>query len=134
LPGLVMAVLLSWAGCALAGDAVPDLTETWKGTTQSIISGPSRHFKPITKPTFASVKITIRIKRQKGRVFYGIVRSNRASEQVVGVIGPDKTISLADEDGYRAGSFITRNKLELVYLEAGQQSQVANSTIYRRVR
>jgi hypothetical protein len=62
------------------------------------------------------------------------VRSNRASEQVVGVIGPDKTISLADEDGYRAGSFITRNKLELVYLEAGQQSQVANSTIYRRVR
>jgi hypothetical protein len=128
-----MAVLVSWAGCALAADAVPDLTGTWQGTTQSIISGQSSHFKPITKPTFVSVKLTLRVQRQQGRVFYGVKQSNRASEQLVGVIGPGKTVSLADEDDYYAGTLLASNKLQLIYLEAGQQSRVASYTIYKRV-
>ena len=89
---LAMAMLVSWAGCALAADAVPDLTGTWQGTTQSIISGQSSHFKPITKPTFVSVKLTLRVQRQQGRVFYGVKQSNRASEQLVGVIGPGEFV------------------------------------------
>ena len=35
---LVITVLISWAGCSLAADVVPNLTGTWKGTAQSIAS------------------------------------------------------------------------------------------------
>jgi hypothetical protein len=49
------------------------------------------------------------------------------------VVGPDKTVSLADEDGYYAGTLLASNKLQLIYLEAGQQSRVASYTIYKRV-
>ena len=131
---LVMAVLVSWAGCALAADAVPDLTGTWQGTTQAVAFGRLTHAKPTTKPTFVSVKLTLRVQQQQGRVFYGIKQSNRASEQLVGVVGPDKTVSLADEDGYYAGTLRAPNKLQLVYLEAGQQSRAAAYIVYKRVR
>ena len=92
------------------------------------------HAKPTTKPTFVSVKLTIRVQQQQGRVFYGIKQSKRASEQLVGVVGPGKAVSLADEDGYYAGTLLAPNKLEQVYLEAGQQSQAASYAIYERVR
>jgi hypothetical protein len=131
---LAMAVLVSWAGCALAADAVPDLTGTWQGTAQAVAFGRLTHAKPTTKPTFVSVKLTIRVQQQQGRVFYGVKQSNRASEQLVGVVGPDKTVSLADEDGYYAGTLLAPNKLQLVYLEAGQQSRAAAYIVYKRVR
>jgi hypothetical protein len=131
---LAMAVLVSWAGCALATAAVPDLTGTWQGTIQSVGSGQRTHAKPTTKPTFVSVKLTIRVQQQQGRVFYGIKQSSRASEQLVGVIGPDKTVSLADEDGYQVGTLLAPNKLQLVYLEAGQQSRVAGYIVYTQVK
>jgi hypothetical protein len=89
---LVMAVLVSWAGCALAADAVPNLTGAWKGTGQTVGSGQRTHAKPTTKPTFVSVKLTIRVQQQQGRVFYGIKQSSRASEQLVGVIGPGEFV------------------------------------------
>src|SRR5215212_2041205 len=131
---LVMTVLVSWASCALAAAAVPDLTGTWQGTIQSVGSGQRTHAKPTIKPTFVSVKLTIRVQQQQGQVFYGIKRSSRASEQLVGVVGPDKTVSLADEDGYYAGTLLAPNKLQLVYLEAGQQSRAAAYIVYKRVR
>src|SRR5215212_7264948 len=89
---LAMAVLVSWAGCALAADAVPDLTGTWQGTAQAVAFGRLTHTKPTTKPTFVSVKLTLRVQRQQGRVFYGVKQSNRASEQLVGVIGPGEFV------------------------------------------
>jgi hypothetical protein len=131
---LAMAVLVSWAGCSLAADPIPNLTGTWKGSLQSVGSGQRTHAKPIAQATFVAVNLTIRIKRQKGRVFYGIKQSNRASEQLVGMVGPDKTVYLADEDGYQAGDLLAPNKLELVYLEAGQMSRVAGYIVYKRVR
>ena len=118
----------------MAADPIPDLTGTWKGTIQSVGSGQRTHAKPTAKPTFVAVHLTIRIKRQKGRVFYGIKQSNRASEQLVGVVGLDKRVYFADEDGYQAGSLVAPNKLEQVYLEAGQQSRVAGYIVYKRVR
>ena len=130
---LAMAVLVSWAGCALAADAVPDLTGTWQGTAQAVAFGRLTHANPTTKPTFISVKLTLRVQQQQGRVFYGIKQSNRASEQLVGVVGPDKTVSLADEDGYQVGTLLAPNKLQLVYLEAGQQSRAAAYIVYTRV-
>jgi hypothetical protein len=42
--------------------------------------GQLTHVKPTAKPTFVAVHLTIRIKRQQGRVFYGIKQSKRASE------------------------------------------------------
>jgi hypothetical protein len=131
---LVMAVLVSWAGCALAADAVPDLTGTWQGTIQSVGSGQRTHAKPITKPTFVSVKLTLRVQRQQGRVFYGVKQSNRASEQFVGVVGLDKSIYFADPEGYYVGTLLASNKLELVYLEAGRKSRVAGYAVLKRVR
>lgn len=129
-----MAGLVSWAGCSLAADAAPNLIGTWKGTIQSVGSGQRTHANPTTKPTFVSVKLTIRIKQQKGRAFYGIKQSNRAFEQLVGVVGPDKTVYFADEDGYQVGTLLAPNRLQQVYLEAGQQSQVAGYIVYKRVR
>jgi hypothetical protein len=89
---LAMAVLVSWAGSSLAADGAPNLTGTWKGTIQSVGSGQRTHAKPTTKPTFVSVKLTIRVQQQQGRVFYGIKQSSRASEQLVGVIGPGEFV------------------------------------------
>lgn len=80
------------------------------------------------------MNFTIQIKRQQGRVFYGIRQRKRASEQLVGVVGPDKTVSLADEGGYQGGKLLAPNKLELVYLQAGQKVRAASYTLYKRVR
>jgi hypothetical protein len=46
---LAMAMLVSWAGCALAADAVPNLTGTWKGTGQTVGSGQRTHARPTAK-------------------------------------------------------------------------------------
>jgi hypothetical protein len=51
-----------------------------------------------------------------------------------GAVGPDKTVSLADEDGYYTDPLLAPSKLELVYLEAGQTSRVACYAVYKRVR
>lgn len=47
---LVMAVLISWAGCSVAADPIPDLTGTWKGSAQTVVVGQLIHAKPTTKP------------------------------------------------------------------------------------
>jgi hypothetical protein len=48
-----------------------------EGTIQSVGSGQRTDTKPTDKPTFVSVKLTLRVQRQKGRVFYGIKQCNR---------------------------------------------------------
>ncbi len=133
---LAMAVLVSWAGCSLAADAVPDLTGTWKGTTQSVGVGqrPLTPVNPATKPTFVALKLNLQIQRQKGRVFYGIKFNKRAREPIAGVLGTDNTVYLADTDGYDTGTLFAPNKLELAYVEAGRRTRIAAYTIYKRVR
>lgn len=131
---LAMAVLVLWAGCSLAGDAVPNLTGAWKGTGQTVGSGQRTHARSTAKSTFISIEFTIRIQRQKGRAFYGITQSKRASEPFVGVVELDKSIYFADPEGYYVGTLLASNKLELVYLEAGRKSRVAGYAVLKRVR
>jgi hypothetical protein len=131
---LMMAVLVSWAGGSLATDAVPDLTGTWTAIAQVVGFGQLTWRSPTTKPTFYPIKINLRIQRQKGQVFYGIKFNKRAREPIVGAIRSDNTVYIADANGYDTGALLARNKLELVYVEAGQRKRVADYAVFKRIR
>jgi hypothetical protein len=114
---------------------MPDLRGTWQSNRQEVGVGPRQIIsKPTAKVTFAPVKVTLRIRRQQGRVFYGIKFSKRGSEPIVGVLGSDNTVYLADIDGYEAGTLLARNKLELAYVEAGRRTRVASYGVFKRIR
>ncbi len=121
--------------CSLAADAVPDLKGTWQGKTQSVAVGKLGHTEPSVKPKFTSAEFTFRIEKQEGMVFYGEKQSKKAKEQMLGVIKPDnKSIYIADRDGYYVGTLLSPDEMEMVYLEAGIQSRVASYTVYKRVK
>ncbi len=121
--------------CSIAADALPNLKGTWQGKTQSVAVGKLGHTEHSVKPKFTSVDFTIRIDEQEGMLFYGVKQSKKAKEQMLGVIKPDnKSIYIADHDGYYVGTLLSPDEMEMVYLEAGTQSRVASYTVYKRVK
>ncbi len=133
---LVLMGLFFFRVCdSLAADAVPVLKGTWQGESHAVVVGKLGHREHTAKPVFSSAKFTIRIEGQDGRFIYGVKESKKASEGLLGVIKPDnKSIYMADHDGYYMGTLLSPDRMEMIYLEAGTESRVASYGVYTRVK
>ena len=115
---------------ALADNAVPDLRGTWKGETDSVVSGaPNPRFGGTAdSPTrFASIAMTLVIDKQQGRAFSGTISSPmQKGEPLDGVISRTGAVYYVDTDGYVIGNILAPSKLEICYLQTSSTGRIAS--------
>jgi hypothetical protein len=115
---------------AAAETAVPDLRGTWKGTSESVVSGGANphHVTQSTETRFSTIEFTLTVDKQDGRRFSGTFSSARTTDQVVAVIGRNGSIYMADDDGYTVGTLLAPNRIELCYMRSSSGAKVASCT------
>ena len=115
---------------AIAQSPLADLRGTWKGESESIVSGTGNTHHPNSPQSarLTSVSFTMTIDKQDGRRFSGKFSSARSTEPIVGVIARNGTLYIADTDGYTFGTVTAPNKLELCYLQIKSDAQIASCT------
>lgn len=118
------------AAPAVAETAVPDLRGTWKGNSESIVSGGANphHATQSAETRFSTIAFTLTVDKQDGRRFSGTFSSVRGNDPIVAVISRNGTIFLADDDGYTVGTILAPNRLELCYMHASPTARVASCT------
>ena len=131
LPTLACGVLLTAlaAAPAAAQTAPPDLRGTWKGESQSIVTGganPHHTAAQSAKPRLSSVPFTLTIDMQDGRRFSGTFSSPRHTETVIAVTSHNGTIYMVDDDGYTVGTMLAPNRMELCYMMRSASTRVAS--------
>jgi hypothetical protein len=115
---------------AAAETAVPDLRGTWKGNSESVVSGGANphHATHSAETRFSTIAFTLTVDKQDGRRFSGTFVSARSNDQVVAVIGRNGSIYMADDDGYTVGTLLAPNRMELCYLHSSSGAKVASCT------
>jgi hypothetical protein len=119
------------AATAVAQTAIPDLRGTWKGESETIVSGGGNPHHPATQaaePQLRSVAFTLTVDKQDGRRFSGTFSSARGSETVIAIISRTGTIYMVDDDGYNVATMIAPNRMELCYLHLSSASRIASCT------
>ena len=117
---------------ALAQTSFPGLRGTWKGESESIVTGnanPHHDGAPQPEPRLTSASFTLTIDKQDGRRFSGTFSSPRSTEAIIGVISHTGTLFLVDSDGYGYGTLLGPDKLESCYLQIGANGRVASCTV-----
>jgi hypothetical protein len=112
-----------------AETAIPILSGTWKGESESIVlDGGNTHHLPTqsNEPQLRSVPFTLTVDRQDGRRFSGTFSSPRGTERVIAVISRNGTIMLADDDGYTFGTMLAPNRMELCHLHVAPAARIAS--------
>ena len=115
---------------AAAETAVPDLRGTWKGNSESVVSGGANphHAAQSAETRFSSIAFTLTVDKQDGRRLSGTFSSAHTTDQVVAVIGHNGSIYMADDDGYTVGTILAPNRIELCYMHATPGAKVASCT------
>ena len=120
---------------AFAQSAFPDLRGTWKGQSESIISGtanPHQDGTPGSPPRYSSVPFTYVIDKQAGRRFSGTFSSPKQTESVIGVISKTGEIDFVDSDGYAFAHLLAPDRLESCYLQLSATGRVASCTEFTK--
>ena len=126
---LTFVILVLPALPAASQTAAPDLRGTWKGESESLVSGGGNPHHPAAQPSapeLRSVPFTLTIDRQDGRRFSGTFSSPRSSEKVIAVISRGGTIFMADDEGYTNGTLLAPNRMELCYLHVSSAARIAS--------
>jgi hypothetical protein len=116
---------------ALAQTNFPDLRGTWKGQSESIVSGGGNDHHPGAQqdpPRFSSASFTFTVDKQDGRRLSGTFASPRQTETVLGVISRTGTIFIVDSEGVGYATLLAPDKLEMCYTMAGAKGNVASCT------
>jgi len=122
---------LTAATPAVAESAFPNLRGTWKGESETIVSGGGNAHHTATQSDdseLRSVSFTLTIDKQDGRRFAGTYSSARGSTKVIAVISRSGTIFMVDAEGYSNGTMLTPNQMELCYLKQSSAARVASCT------
>ena len=115
---------------AMAETAIPDLRGTWKGNSESIVSGGANphHATQSAETRFSTIAFTLTIDKQDGRRFSGTFSSAHSNDQIAAVISRNGTIFMADDDGYTVGTMLVPNRMELCYMRSSPTARVASCT------
>lgn len=115
---ITVLVFLLGAGTCFAESVIPNMVGTWTVKAEGGVllkdsaSGPKTHHAGEFSALTAEAVVT----KQQGRVFHGNLKSAKASEKFIAVIGLDnKSFYYADEDGTMEGKMINNNRIEVVY-------------------
>ena len=120
-----------FAASVVAQSAVPDLTGTWRGTSETVVlgSGNTHHSEGQAQSAeVRQVPFTLVVDKQEGRRLWGTFSSPRSSEKVIAVISRNGAIMMADDDGYTIGSVLAPNRIELCYLRSSAGARIASCT------
>ena len=120
---------------AFAQSAFPDLRGTWKGQSESIVSGtanPHQDGTPGSPPRYSSAPFTFVIDKQDGRRFSGTFSSPRRTESAIGVISETGAIYFVDSDGYAFTHLLAPDRLESCYLQLSPTGRVASCTEFTK--
>lgn len=125
--GVIFLIIFSASWC-FADSPIPNLIGKWEIKAEGGMllrtdkPGEITHWEPSQTTLAAEADIY----KQTGRVFYGKFKSKRATEEFVGVIGPDnKTIYFSDSDGFLDGWIINNDKIEHIYRHTTPKDTVA---------
>jgi hypothetical protein len=129
--GSILTTAMLAAMPAVAQTSWPDLRRTWKGESESIITGTGNAHhaaQPQEEPRLSSVPFTLTINKQDGRRFSGTFSSPRASESIIGVITRGGTLLYVDTKGNGFGTLLGQDRLEACYLQIASYGRVASCT------
>lgn len=135
---VAIVVLSFWVGTSmcLAETGIPDMLGIWLVKTEGGVIDKSGipSAKTHHSGDFSTLNAEISVTKQQGRVFRGTLVSPKAREDVVGVIGMDnKSIFIADEDGFAEGKIVSKNKITVIYRHATPSNTVvAVGTLTRK--
>ncbi len=131
---VLIATLFCVSVCVAASD-IPNLVGTWAVKSESGVllkgkePGPKTHHKGDFSNLIAEAVIT----KQQGRIMHGTFKSAKATEKFVAAIGLDnKTVYLADEDGFLDGKIINKDTIEIVYRHVTPTDSVVAVGVYTR--
>ncbi len=116
--GIALLTCVFAAGICSADSDIPNLVGTWTVKNEGAVifkdkaPGAKTHFSG----EFSAIAAEVIVTKQQGRVFHGTFTSPKTTEKFVGVIGMDnKSIYLADEDGFIDGKIVTKDRVDSVY-------------------
>lgn len=115
---IAVSAFLSGASLCFAESAIPDMVGTWSVKAEGgvLLKGSASGAKTHHSGEFSTLTAEAVVTKQQGRVIHGIFKSPKAAENFIAVIGPDnKSFYFADEDGFIEGTFVSNDKLEIIY-------------------
>jgi len=125
---LMMSFFAMWVCAAEVPDLIGNWTVSWSGYDAGV-----GYSNATQNPAFF-----VAIKDQEGRIFSGdLIYRHRngtaAVDELAGVIGLDnKSLYIAEvTGGYSFGSILSRDEIELIYLEDGKGMSVAIDELSR---
>jgi hypothetical protein len=128
---ILMLATLTIGPSAVAQTAIPDLRGTWKGDSESIITGggnPHHAAPQSAPPRLNTVAFTLKVDKQDGRRFSGTFSSARGNDPIIGVISRGGTIFVVDDDGYTVGTVLAPNRVEFCYMMLSPATRIASCT------
>jgi hypothetical protein len=111
--------------------AIPDMKGTWVGTSESIVTGMTKHHEAPSgdKPLLDNVDFTYVVEGQDGHRFWGTLSSPNFEEDMTGVVTNDgKGIVARSSEGEVRGTFTNADTLDIVYSAGGRSTVVAVNT------
>ena len=131
--------LFMMTAIAAAQDAsgYPDMRGRWKGTSEGIVLGSGMYHREGGKPgepRMVNKELTLDIKGQEGRRFWGEIASKDDTGPFLGVIANDKqTLYLVDSaGGHVTGRLIGPGRFEMCYARPGKDVMVAACNVHTR--
>lgn len=119
---------------ALAGSGIPSLVGTWDTKAEGALmvhgtgAGKNTHWTKNQSTMNAVIEVT----SQNGRVINGVFKSPKMTEPFVAVIGFDKTLHLADGDGFLDGRIVNKNTIEIIYRHVTAKDAVVAVGVWTR--
>jgi len=131
--GIVATTFLVCPLLASAADPIPDIKGKWVGKSYPIVAGKGGHWPKsggnFGKPAFGDKDIVLEFTGQDGRRFWGVTKlsgnGETTTEPFIGYLtGKDnRTVVMADTDGYFNGQLSDDNTFEYCYMHAGGPSK-----------
>jgi hypothetical protein len=121
---------------AFAESGIPNVVGTWavKDEGGILVSDSGSATKAHHAGEFSTLAAEVIVTKQQGRVFHGVFKSPKGSDNFIGVIGLDnKSFYYVDEDGTMDGKIVNSDKIEMIYRGiGGSHAVIAVGTLTRK--
>jgi hypothetical protein len=143
---LIGVAFLLGTGICFAESGIPNLVGTWTVQTEGVVmfkgntpatgsmhGGEASDLKADGSIKHVSRQSKVVVTAQQGRVLHGTFTSEKATENFIMVIGwGNKTVHLADHDGFFDGNIVNKDKINFIYRHVGANDTVVLTGTWAR--